>query len=126
MTVAGKIHDYKLLKSEFDPEKDIFENLRVWIDLGYLGFEKDYNTAQTNMPHKKPRTSKKNPKPKLTPEQKKENKEISKIRVLVENAIAGIKRFRILTDTFRAKNQDLLDKAILIAACLWNYKLKYF
>jgi len=125
-TVAGKIHDYKLLKSEFDTEKDIFENLRIWIDLGYLGFEKDYNTDQTNMPHKKTRKSKNNPNPKLSSEQKNENKEISKVRVIVENAIGGIKRYRILTDTYRAKNADLLDKAILIAAGLWNYKLKYF
>lgn len=124
-TVKGKIHDYALLKKEFDPSKSWFENLSVWIDLGYLGFKKDYESQEVNIPHKKPYKSKKNPNPELTPLQKKENRDISSVRVIVENAIGGFKRFRILVDTFRAKNTDLLDKSILIAASLWNFKLKF-
>ena len=45
---------------------------------------------------------------------------------MVENAIGGIKRFRILVDTFRAKSYELLDDAIFIAASLWNFKLEFF
>ncbi len=126
LTVKGKEHDYSLLKKEFDPSKSWFENLTVWIDLGYLGFVKDYECEQVNIPHKKPRKSKNNPNPELTAKQKEENKQISKVRVVVENAIGGIKRFRILVDTFRAKDSGLLDKAMFIAAGLWNFKLKFF
>ncbi len=126
LTVKGKKHDYALFKKEFDPSKNWFENLIVWIDLGYLGFAKDFEYKEVNIPHKKPRKSKKNPNPELTPEQKKENKDKSSIRVIVENAIGGFKRFRILTDTLRAKSYEFADKAILIAASLWNFKLKFF
>ena len=126
LTVKGKEHDYSLLKKEFDPSKSWFENVKVWIDLGYLGFEKDYDCEQVNIPHKKPRKTKDNHNPELTAQQKAENKLIGKVRVVVENAIGGIKRFRILVDTFRSKDDDLLDKSILIAAGLWNFKLKFF
>ncbi len=125
LTVKGKIHDYSLLKSELDPKKSWFENFKIWIDLGYLGFEKDYISKETNIPAKNPRKSKKNPNPKLTAEQKEKNKLISSARIVVENAIGGAKRFRILVDTFRAKSYELLDKAILISASLWNFKLKF-
>lgn len=126
LTVKGKEHDYSLLKKEFDPSKSWFENLKVWIDLGYLGFDKDYECEQVNIPHKKPPKSKKNPKPELSSEQKEENRLLSKVRVVVENAIGGVKRFRILVDTYRSKDWTLLDKAIYIAAGLWNFKLKFF
>ncbi len=124
-TVPGRIHDYILLNKEFDKTENWFELLVVLIDLGYLGFAKDYKCKDLQIPHKKPKKSKKNPNPKLTEEQKEENKKISKIRVAVENAIGGFKRYRILVDTFRAKSEELLDSAIFIAAGLWNYKLKY-
>ncbi len=125
LTVKGKIHDFALLKSEFDPSISWFENVKVWIDLGYLGFEDIYECVKVFIPHKKSRKSKKNPDPQLTPEQKQENKDISSVRVVVENAIGGIKRFRILIDTYRGKCEILVDKAMLIAAGLWNFKLKF-
>ena len=126
LTVKGKIHDFTLLKSEFYPNINWFEFFKIWIDLGYLGFEKEYVSKETNIPEKKPRKSKKNPNPKLTAEQKEQNRYISSVRVFVENAIGGAKRFRILIDIFRAKSYELLDKAIFLAASLWNFKLKFF
>ena len=41
-TVLGAKHDYKMLQDEFPPSMPWFEKLSVWIDLGYIGFEKDY------------------------------------------------------------------------------------
>ena len=75
-----------------------------------------------SIPFKKPYKTEKNPDPQLTPEQKEHNKSVSKIRVKVENAIAGIKRYYILVQKFRNKSTLLWDKAIFLAAGLWNLK----
>ena len=90
----------------------------TWVDLGFMGIKKDYPHLGVVIPHKR---SKSKP---LTPEQKVENKVISAIRIRVEHALAGLKRFRCLTDTYRNKGQTLADTFILIAAGLWNYHLR--
>jgi len=117
----GATHDYRLLKEEFPPQYNWFKRLRVWIDLGYLGFAKAYQTKQLNIPFKKPYKTNNNPDPKLTPAQKEHNRQVSKIRVKVENAIGGAKRYKILEQRFRNKSEMLRDKAIFYAAGLWNF-----
>jgi len=59
----------------------------VWLDLAFIGFDKDYPEACVMMPKKKPRGKE------LTDEEKAQNK-----------TIAGIKRLRITTDKFRNKS----------------------
>jgi hypothetical protein len=93
------------------------DDVGVWVDLGFLGIAKDYPCLQVVIPHK---SSKHHP---LTPEQKAENQIISAFRIRVEHAIAGIKRFRCLTDAYRNKGIVLADKFMLIASGLWNYHL---
>jgi hypothetical protein len=90
----------------------------TWVDLGFMGIKKDYPHLAVVMPHK---SSKNKP---LTPAQKEENRIICAIRIRVEHALAGLKRFRCLTDTYRNKGQTLADTFILIAAALWNYHLR--
>lgn len=121
LTVLGATHDYGLLKNEFPPNHQWFKHHTVWIDLGYLGFEKHYNPQQLFIPFKKPYKSKNNPDPKLSDEQKTYNRFVSSTRVKVENAIGGIKRFGILQHKFRNKSSALRDKAIFIAAGVWNF-----
>lgn len=121
-TVLGATHDYKMLKDEFPPAHPWFKYIKVWIDLGYIGFKKDYEVEELKIPHKKPYKTDKNPDPKLSPEQKEHNKSVSKIRVIVENAIGGVKCFNILVQKFRNKSGELRDKAIFLAAGLWNFK----
>ena len=120
MTYLGSIHDFTLLKNEFSIRKKWFKYLQIWIDLGYLGFNKNYETKNTQIPFKKPRKSKKNPNPSLTKEQKEHNRFVAKHRIKVENAIGGMKRYNILTQKFRNKSTLLRDKVIFIAAGLWN------
>ena len=122
-TVTGHNHDYKMLKTEFSPEKEWFEGLDVWVDLGYQGIQKDYEAGHIHIPHKKPRKSKKNPNPKLTDEQKEENKAVGKVRIVVENAIGGIKRYNILVHRFRNYKYGFDDLVIVLAAGLWNFLL---
>lgn len=123
-TVAGSIHDYTRFKEEFPAETDWFDLFKVWVDLGYLGMQNAYKTHEIHIPHKKPKKSRKNPDTKLTPEQKEENTAMSRVRVAVENAIGGMKRFNIVTHIFRNRKPNFVDMTALICAGLWNWKLK--
>lgn len=78
-----------------------------------------------NIPHKKPRKSKKNPRPQLHEEQKVTNKALSQIRIFVEHAIGGMKRYNILVQSFRNHKQHFEDEVIGICAGLWNLALSY-
>ena len=124
-TFTGHNHDYTILKEELPPDLDWFTEITVLVDLGYLGIQSDYAGEQIEIPIKKPRKSKKNPKPQLTAEQKATNKALSQVRILVENAIAGIKRYNILVHRFRNHKADFEDDVIAICAGLWNFNLSY-
>lgn len=120
-----------MFKEEFPPEKlkkmNPFELFKVLVDLGYIGIVKDYENLikEIEIPHKKPRKSKKNPDPKLTKEQKEENKKISSIRIKVENAIGGSKRMGAVSQIFRNKAPEFNDLVMEIACSLWNYHLSF-
>lgn len=122
-TFTGKNHDYGMLKEEFPPEKDWFSDFQIWADLGYLGIAKDYHGENIFIPHKKPRKSKKKPETFLSDEQKAENRALSQIRIFVENAIGGIKRYNILVHRFRNHKTNFDDEVIGVCAGLWNFSL---
>ena len=94
--VAGSVHDYKLMKTIFKPGFSWFKKVNLWLDLGFLGADKEYHNAKIHLPHKKPRKSKKNPNPTLTNEQKTQNRKQAATRVVVEHAIGGMKFFHCL------------------------------
>ena len=122
-TVPGSQHDDSLLKEELDPKVDWFASTEVSVDLGYQGIKTDYSSFENiHIPHKKPRQSKKNPDPQLTRKQKRENRRLGRVRVLVEHAIGGMKIFRILTIRLRNHLKHLADDFIFAAAGLWNLK----
>lgn len=121
---GGKYHDFTLLKEEFKQEK-VFEDHQVWVDLAYVGFSKYYKTKKLHLPHKKPRKTKTRPNPKLTDLQKQSNKQKSQVRIVVEHAIAGMKRYKILVERFRNKSEEFADAVIEVCAGLWNYKLTF-
>ena len=107
-------------RDEFPTKEARLSHLRVLVDLGYQGIIKDYEGENIEIPFKKPRKSKNNPNPTLTAEQKQHNKELSKIRVLVEHAIGGMKRFNILVHAFRNRKPGFIDDVIVLCAGLWN------
>jgi len=113
----GKRHDYSIFKDIF-PLGLFPKSILLWLDLAFIGIDKDYLEASVMMPKKKPRGKE------STDEDKVRNKTISGVRVRVEHAIAGIKRLRITTDKFRNKTDSFNDKAMLISCGLWNYHLK--
>lgn len=125
LSFRGHNHDYKMLKQEFPPEKDWFKSIEVLADLGYQGINKDYTGENIKIPHKKPRKSKKNPVTSLSDEQKAENQALGKLRVFIEHAIGGLKRYNILVHAFRNHKDFFADDVIGITAGLWNFILNY-
>ena len=114
----GKVHDFALLKSELPPEAGWwFRGREVHVDLGYLGFGKAYGGATVSIPVRKPKNGE------LTGEQKESNRAKSKQRVVVENAIGGMKRYRFLSDRLRCHDLQLYSMVVAIAAGLWNFNL---
>jgi hypothetical protein len=112
-TFSGHNHDYSMLKQEFPP------------DLGYLGIQSDYHGDQIDIPTKKPRKSQKNPNPHLSDEQKAANTVLSQVRIFIEHAIGGMKRYNILVHGFRNRKENFEDDVIGVCAGLWNLVLSY-
>lgn len=115
-TSNGKEHDFTLLKEQAPPDH-MPPKIKKHLDLGFKGFAKQFPGHKISMPKRKPRTKD------LSKFAKKRNKKKSAIRVLVENALAGVKRLRITTDVFRNKKEGFDDQAMLVSCGLWNYHL---
>jgi hypothetical protein len=91
----------------------------IWVDLGFIGIEKDYPNLEVVIPHKKPKNGS------LSPEQGEENKIISQLRIRIEHTISRLKRFRAVADIYRNHGSPWADKFILLAAGLSNYHLRF-
>jgi hypothetical protein len=125
-TVPGRRHDFKLLKDELDPNEPGLSSVEAWVELGYQGIESQYPAFhRIHIPHKKPRKSKNNPNPTLTPQQKKENRAISRVRVAIEHLIGDMKSFQILVTKFRNRITNMADEVVLVVAGLCNLKNSY-
>ena len=108
---------FNLTKREEIP-KAIPPDIAAFLDTGFQGI-KDLvqNPDMIFMPKKKPKNGK------LTKDEKETNAIISSIRIKVEHAIGGVKRFNCLSHIFRnRKGQD--DEFMSIACGLWNYHLR--
>jgi len=116
-TKGGRVHDYNIFKEE-NIGNNIPEEIEINVDTGFCGIEKNFPKLRVIMPKKKPIGKE------LSLEEKENNKIKCRKRVIIENAIAGIKRLRIVTDVFRNHKKDFDDTAMLIASGLWNYYLK--
>ena len=110
----GKLHDKKFHDEE-DIAGGIPEEIPILFDLGFQGVQKQY--VNIYLPHKKPKGRE------LTTEQKQENKQLSKKRVLCENAFAGVKRYNAIAHIYRNRVPDFDDKLMLTACGLWNFYL---
>ena len=113
-TKSGRRHDKRIIDKSI---LKIPDGVGKWADTGFLGLDKLFENVV--IPKK---STKKNP---LTLADKANNKVISSIRVVVEHALSGIKRFRILTDTLRNKIGLFDDMIIEICSGLWNFHLRY-
>lgn len=75
------------------------------------------------IPHKKPRKSQKNQTPELSAEQKAMNKILSQVRIFVEHAIGGMKRYNILGHGVRNRQENFEDDGSGVCAGLGNLAL---
>jgi hypothetical protein len=109
----GRIHD-KRLADKYSVVEHIPEDVSIFADSGLQGIQKQHNN--TYLPIK---GTKYHP---LTPLTKWWNTQVSSLRVTVEHAIAGMKRFRSFSNVWRGKNgRD--DKVSYVVAGLWNFHL---
>ena len=83
-------------------------------DTGYQGLQKIHSNSQ--LPKKK---NKKRP---LTKEDKQSNRKLSSLRVLNENVIGILKRFKIIEDKYRNRRKRFGLRFNLIAG-IYNYEL---
>jgi hypothetical protein len=118
-TTQGNVHDLDLLRIDFHPRFDWFSTFDCIMDLGYIGFARDYATKSLKMPTKMTKKQ-----PKLNEEQKQNNKAINQQRIWVEHAIGGMKRFDCLVNKFRNRKVPLFDDLLIrVCAGIWNLHL---
>ncbi len=107
----GKRHDFRLFK---ESKTHIHPEIKVITDTGYQGIQKLHRKSE--LPKKK---SKKNP---LTKTDKKKNQELSSERVVNENVIGMLKRFKIISDKYRNRRKRFSLRFNLISA-IYNMEL---
>ena len=110
-TYAGRIHDKRMC----DAADDTFPPGCVLLkDTGFQGVELE--NVLTYQPKKKPR------KQALSAAEQAENTMISRIRILVEHVIAGVKRCRIVHEVLRNTQAHFDDLVMEIACGLHNFR----
>jgi hypothetical protein len=115
-TSVGSKHDFSLLKEEF--QADWLEEYFLCVDLGYQGIDKYYAHKGLIQGIKRRKGQK------LSRQEKDYNRAVSRLRIKVEHAIAGMKRYYILYHKLRVKALTLADEVVELGAGLWNYYLK--
>jgi hypothetical protein len=109
----GKKHDFKLFR---DSKVRWVQNIQGIVDSGYTGIKKLQGTSL--LPKKRSRGQL------LTKEEKRANRNISSERVLNENVIGRLKRFKILSDKYRNRRKRFGLRFNLIAG-IYNWELKH-
>lgn len=108
----GKKHDFALFK---DSKVYLHPDTQMLADSGYQGLQ--HLHRQTSLPKKK---SKKFP---LNKNDKQQNRALSAQRVLVENVIGALKRFKIIADKYRNRRRRFGLRFNLIAG-IYNFQLR--
>lgn len=117
----GTTHDYDILKKEFPPASNCFENLSLNVDLGFQGIKTDYKARQITIPYKRKRV-KKGENNDLTPQQLAYNKSASSQRVDIEHSLSEMKVCRMIHQVVRIKKVSVLNDVVLVSAGLANFK----
>ena len=111
-TSPGSVHDKKLAD---ESALTYPEGALVIGDSAFQGYQPAGVTTWT--PKKKPR------KRELFDSEKARNRFLSGVRVGVEHVICGVKRCRIVLDTFRCWRKSLVDEVMLAASGLHNLRV---
>ena len=111
-TYDGHVHDKKIVDEQ---PLSFPTGITLWQDTGFLGHIPKNLTIK--IPTKKPKGKE------LSDVQKEENKKISSFRILVEHAIGGVKKCRIVKERFRCRKLGFDDLVMLIACGLHNFRI---
>ena len=111
-TYDGHVHDKKIMDEQ---PLTLQAGITLWQDTGFLGHNPKNVTVK--MPTKKPKGKN------LSDAQKEENRKISSFRILVEHAIGGVKKCRIVKERFRCRKFGFDDLVMLIACGLHNFRV---
>lgn len=112
----GRKHDYKLFK-ESKLSKIIPPNAQVYLDSGYQGVQKDYPSLNSHIPHKRTQSHKK-----LTHSEKIQNHKQKKVRIKVEHTISQLKKFQVLSQTYRHSLQNY-NQTFRFVANIVNFRM---
>lgn len=107
----GRTHDFRLFKNS---EVRFGKLLQVIADKGYQGIAKIHQLSET--PIKKPKGGK------LTLAQKKSNRRLNRLRIVVEHVNHRLKIFKILSYRYRNRHRRFGLRANLIAE-IYNHEL---
>jgi hypothetical protein len=110
-THEGKMHDKKVCDEE---QIIVPENYPLYQDTGFQGYTVPGVTI--HQPKKKPKGEE------LKESDKIQNRLISKVRVVVEHVIGGIKRLHIVKVVFRNTKDGYEDQVIELACGLHNFR----
>ena len=107
----GKVHDYKIFKQS-KLGKSLKSAADIYLDSGYQGIQRNFPNLNTHIPHKKSKNKK------LTKRERRENRELSSQRISIEHRFAEIKKYRVLSETYRIPkrnyNQDFRNVVSLV------------
>jgi hypothetical protein len=111
-TYDGHVHDKKITDEQ---PLMLPSGITLWQDTGFIGHKPE--NVLIKMPKKKPKAKQ------LSDAQKKKKQEISSFRILVEHAIGGVKKCRIVKERFRCRKFGFDDLVMLIACGLHNFRI---
>ena len=117
-SVPGRMHDYKLFRKT-GLARALPRESTLYVDSGYQGIQKDFPHLKVKIPVKRTRS-----KPELTRSEKIRNHKQRKVRIFAEHAIARLKKFRVLGDTYR-HSQSHYNQTFRFIANLVNFRLLY-
>jgi hypothetical protein len=113
-TVEGKRHDKKLAD---ESNYTLPPGSQLAQDTGFQGF--DLAEVSILQPKKKPRGGT------LSDLDKHVNEWLSSLRIRVEHAIGGVKRYRIVKDKVRNWKEGVRDSVMAICCGLHNFRLTF-
>jgi hypothetical protein len=113
-TCEGKKHDKR---ASDEAGYTLPEGSLLYQDTGFQGFT--IAGVLIIQPKKKPRGKE------LSPDDKENNRAISTVRIRVEHAIGGVKRYRIVKDKIRCWKKGFRDQVMETCCGLHNFRLNF-
>ena len=114
-SMPGSTHDLEVFRQSETAEK-IPEEVTAGGDSAYQGLHNELPNHSVFFPHKATRNHP------LTEDEKLANRELSSIRIVVENTLAELKHFKVLADRFR-HNLDIYDDAFRAVIAIVNPRI---